>query len=214
MPAWLLVLQRLALVDKFKLKSASEPSDESFAGGLVEDGNLDWEIQIFIAAKAFVKVRGRWPDWAFLWKKTLEKKIDAATGAVGRSSHVCSWARFTAGDVVVGMAKGKAGVWHGRRCKILNVLGYGYKVKMLEGPRLGEEHKYYFHCVEAPDDATVAGVAATDATVAAEAAATGAPGAAATGAAEAAAILKPGEAAATGAVNIRLQELKDLFGED
>ena len=71
-PEWLTDLKRLALVDKFKLESVSQPRDESFAGGpdALEQDALDAEVHIFHAAKAFAKeARKPWPAWTLLWEK-------------------------------------------------------------------------------------------------------------------------------------------------
>ena len=96
-------MQRLALVHKFKLEPDPRPRDESFAGGpdapdgvvAVEQDVLDDELQIFNAAKAFVKEpRKPLPAWALFWKS----KVDAAREA----------AAATAAEVAAAEVAGKA----------------------------------------------------------------------------------------------------------
>ena len=58
---------------------------------------------------------------------------------------------FSEGDIVVGIATKNQADWHGHRCKIISILTNFYKVKMLEGPKKGNDHRYQFKFVKAPD---------------------------------------------------------------
>ena len=65
--------------------------------------------------------------------------------------HAQRPAFFSEGDIVVGIALKNQGDWHGHRCKIISILTNFYKVKMLEGPKKGKDHRYQFKFVKAPD---------------------------------------------------------------